>query len=80
MYREHICVIIATIKIRSYGTSHKENFTDGQPKNDSCERSSRRRSKRRRLGINPVMKRHIELDIKRLFKMLQEIQTSWSGF
>jgi hypothetical protein len=32
------------------------------------------------LGINPVMKRHLELDLKRLFKMLQEIQTSWSGF
>jgi hypothetical protein len=31
-------------------------------------------------GINPVMKRHLELDLKRLFKMLQEIQTSWSGF
>jgi hypothetical protein len=23
-------------------------------------------------GINPIMKRHLELEIKRLFKMLQE--------
>ena len=27
-------------------------------------------------GINPVMKRHLELEIKRLFKMRQEMQIS----
>jgi hypothetical protein len=26
--------------------------------------------------VNPVMKRHLELEIKRLFKMLQEMQIS----
>jgi hypothetical protein len=31
-------------------------------------------------GINPVMKRHLGLEIKRLFKMHLEIQISWSGF
>ena len=25
-------------------------------------------------GINPIMKRHLELEIKRLFKMHQEMQ------
>jgi hypothetical protein len=31
-------------------------------------------------GINPVMKRHLELEIKRHFKMHQEMQISYKLF
>jgi hypothetical protein len=75
-----MCVIIATIKIRSYGTSHKENFTDASKRMIAVNGQVGGEAKEEGWGINPVMRRHLELDIKRLFKMLQEIQTSWSGF
>jgi len=31
-------------------------------------------------GLNTVMKKHLELEIKRLFKMHQDIQTGWKPF
>lgn len=67
-------------KNKIYGTSHKENFTDASQRMIAVNGQVGGEAKEEGWGINPVMKRHLELDIKRLFKMHQEIQTSWSGF
>jgi hypothetical protein len=54
IYREHICAVIAIIKIGSYGTSHKENFTDGQSKNDAVNGQAGGEAKEEGWGINPA--------------------------
>jgi hypothetical protein len=65
MYREHICAVIAIIKIGSCGTNHKENFTDASQRMIAVN-SQGAGEAGEGWGINPVMKRHLELEIKTL--------------
>jgi hypothetical protein len=66
IYREHICAVIAIIKIGSYGTIHKENFTNASQRMIAVNSQVGGEAKEEGWGINPVMKRHLELEIKTL--------------